>query len=190
MVTVVDRGGLGYAATSDTSAAGLAAAFARARDLAPRGRRPQRLRLRAPCARRTARPLCEPGRAARRHDVAQGQARPARAGRATATHVDARIVDWSATLWTVDTEQLFVTGDGGSREQRFSQVIPNVQATATIDGVTQTRSAHGQYNGFCQQGGWKCWSARASPPTARASRTRRSRWPRRRTARAARWTWC
>src|SRR5438045_1967339 len=45
------------------------------------------------------------------------------------------------------------SGDGGRAEQRFSHVIPNVQATATVDGVTQIRSAHGQYNGFCQQGG-------------------------------------
>src|SRR6185295_11784014 len=34
MVTVIDRGGLGYAATSDTSDSGLAAAFAQARELA------------------------------------------------------------------------------------------------------------------------------------------------------------
>src|SRR5205085_6345104 len=70
-----------------------------------------------------------------------------------ATRLDERIVDWCASLWTLDTEQLFITGDGGRAEQQFSHVIPSVQATATIDGVTQTRSSHGQYNGFCQQGG-------------------------------------
>ena len=37
MVTVIDRGGLGYAATADTSEAGLARAFSRARELAHAG---------------------------------------------------------------------------------------------------------------------------------------------------------
>ena len=31
--------------------------------------------------------------------------------------------------------------------------MPHVQATAHVNGVTQTRSSAGQYNGFCQQGG-------------------------------------
>jgi predicted Zn-dependent protease len=152
MVTVVDRGGLGYAATSDTSAAGLGAAFARARDLAHAGAGRSVFDFgRLP-------PVAPQGR------YAGAVQRPASAlpladrlallmQVSAATRVDGRIVDWLATLWTVDTEQLFVTGDGGHAAQRFSFVIPNVQATATIGGVTQTRSAHGQYNGYCQQGG-------------------------------------
>ena len=152
MVTVIDRGGLGYAATSDTSVAGLAAAFARARDLAhaaagrsvfdyatlppasPRGRYTSRVE--------------RPAASAALKDKLD-----LLCGVSDATRVDARIVDWLATLWTVDSEQLFVTGDGGRAEQHMSYVIPNVQATATLGAVTQTRSAHGQYNGFCQQGG-------------------------------------
>jgi predicted Zn-dependent protease len=152
MVTVIDRGGLGYAATPDTSAAGLASAFARARALAhaaagrsvfdfshlppaaPRGR----------YASRVERPAADASLARKIDLLRQVSA---------ATHVDARIVDWTATLWTLDTEQLFVTSDGGRAEQRFHQVIPNVMATANVGGVTQVRSAHGQYNGFCQQGG-------------------------------------
>ena len=152
MVTVIDRGGLGYAATADTSEAGLAAAFARARDLAhaaagravfdygrlcaqpPRGR----------YASRVERPTASLGLRERVDLVSAVNA---------ATRIDPRIVDWLATLWTLDTEQLFITGDGARAEQRLHQVIPNVQATATVDGVTQTRSAHGQYNGSCQQGG-------------------------------------
>ena len=152
MVTVIDRGGLGYAATSDTSDAGLAAAFAQARELAhavagctvfdygrlapvaPRGRYAGPLE----------RPVSELGIKQRLDLLAAVNA---------ATRIDPRIVDWFATLWTLDVEQLFITGDGGCAMQRFSQVIPNVQASASVDGVTQTRSAHGQYNGFCQQGG-------------------------------------
>ncbi|WP_280150591.1 TldD/PmbA family protein [Piscinibacter sp. XHJ-5] len=152
MVTVIDRGGLGYAATSDASDSGLAAAFAEARALAhasagrtvfdygelpamvPRGE--YRSRVERPVATMTLRDKL---------DLLSSVS--------AATRLDDRIVDWLATLWTVETEQLYLTGDGGRAEQRFSHIIPNVQATATIDGITQTRSAHGQYNGFCQQGG-------------------------------------
>jgi predicted Zn-dependent protease len=152
MVTVVDRGGMGYAATSDASESGLAAAFAEATQLAhamagrtvfdyaslpavaPQGR--YRSPIERPASSSGLKGKLELLSAISEH-----------------TKLDERIVDWGATLWTVDTDQLFITGDGGHAEQHFSQVIPNVQATARIDGVTQTRSAHGQYNGFCQQGG-------------------------------------
>jgi len=152
MVTVLDRGGLGYAATSDASDSGLAAAFADATRLAhamagrtvfdyaslpavvPRGR------YRSPVER----PASGSGLKDKLELLSSVSAD---------TRLDERIVDWAATLWTVNTDQLFITGDGGHAEQHFSHVIPNVQATARIDSVTQTRSAHGQYNGFCQQGG-------------------------------------
>jgi predicted Zn-dependent protease len=152
MVTVIDRGGLGYASTADTCEAGLSAAFSRARDLAhaAAGRtvfdygRLASLPHRGHYASRVEKPTASLGLRERVELVRAVNA---------ATRIDARIVDWLATLWTLDTEQLFITGEGARAEQRFHQVIPNVQATATVDGVTQTRSAHGQYNGFCQQGG-------------------------------------
>ena len=152
MVTVIDRGGLGYAATGDTSESGLAAAFEQARELAhavagrtvfdygtlpgvmPKGR----------YASTVEQPASSSSLRSRLDLLCAASA---------ATRLDERIVDWSATLWTLDTDTLLITGDGGCAEQRFSQVIPNVVATASVDGVTQTRSAHGQYNGFCQQGG-------------------------------------
>jgi len=152
MVTVVDRGGMGYAATSDTSDSGLAAAFAQARELAHgvAGRTVfdyGSLPAVAPVGRyesRVERPASGIGLKDKLDLLSSVSA---------ATRLDDRIVDWSTTLWTLQTEQLLVTGDGGRAEQHFSQLIPNVQATATVNGVTQTRSAHGQYNGFCQQGG-------------------------------------
>jgi predicted Zn-dependent protease len=152
MVTVVDRGGLGYAATSDLSEAGMKAAFTQATALAHA------------VAGRTVFDYGQLPLASPKGSYASTVERPASASSlrskldllgsiSAATKLDERIVDWVATLWTIDTEQIFVTGDGGRAEQRFSQVIPNVQATARMNGVTQTRSAHGQYNGFCQQGG-------------------------------------
>ncbi|HJV95614.1 MAG TPA: TldD/PmbA family protein, partial [Albitalea sp.] len=152
MVTVVDRGGLGYAATSDASEASLAAAFGQALQLAhaaaahsvfdygslpacaPRGHYRSRVE----------RPVAASGLKQRVELLSSASA---------AMQIDERIVDSSASLWSVDTQQLFVTSEGGCAEQQWSFVIPNVQATASVRGVTQTRSAAGQYNGFCQQGG-------------------------------------
>jgi len=152
MVTVIDRGGLGYAATSDASETGLSAAFGRARELAHAvagrmvfdyGALPaaaQQGRYQS----RVERPV---GASGLKHKFDLLSAASA------AAKLDDRIVDWSATLWTIATEQLFITSEGGRAEQRFSVVAPTLQATACVNGVTQTRSSAGQYNGFWQQGG-------------------------------------
>jgi predicted Zn-dependent protease len=152
MVTVCDRGGVGHAATADLGEAGLAAAFAQAQALA-----------RASAGRL----LFDPGALApvRTRDRYRGPLeRPALDAplrdklallfaASRATHTDARIVDWCASLWSLHAEQLFVTSDGACIEQQWDQTMPHVQATAQVNGVTQTRSSAGQYNGFCQQGG-------------------------------------
>ena len=152
MVTVIAGGGLGYAATSDTSVAGLKAAFARATDLAQAtaGKAvfdPSQLRMPQPQG---------------RYDsvVAQDSARMSLADKidllravSSATRVDDRIVDWQASLWTVHVDQLHLTSDGAQAEQHWQMLTPAIQATAHVKGVTQTRSSAGQYNGFCQQGG-------------------------------------
>ncbi|MEO7336841.1 MAG: TldD/PmbA family protein [Caldimonas sp.] len=151
MVSVVD-GGMGYAATSDISEAGLAAAFERAQALA----------------------RASAGRTVTDYEQVEW---PAESGRydsaverpaSTATLPeklgwlrevcagaggDARIVDRHATLWAVTTEQLHVTSTGARTEQRWEFMTPSVQVTAHANGVTQVRSSAGQYNGFCQQGG-------------------------------------
>jgi predicted Zn-dependent protease len=66
---------------------------------------------------------------------------------------DPRLADWQAELNTSRRDQLLLDGDGLRIEQAFTYTVPHLQATACVDGVTQTRSAAGQYNGFCQQGG-------------------------------------
>jgi predicted Zn-dependent protease len=62
-------------------------------------------------------------------------------------------VDRSASLWSTRTRQLFLTADGGRIEQEWEFLVPEVVAVASEGGETQSRSAAGQYNGFCQQGG-------------------------------------
>ncbi|MBA4109635.1 MAG: peptidase C69 [Leptothrix sp. (in: Bacteria)] len=152
MVTVIAGGGLGYAGTSDTSVAGLKAAFARARDLAQASAGhtvfdPNQLRMPRPQG---------------RYDsvVAQDSAQMSLADKidllraaSAATRVDERIVDWQASLWTVQVDQLHLSSEGAHAEQHWQMLTPAIQATAQWQGVTQTRSSAGQYNGFCQQGG-------------------------------------
>ncbi|RZL04404.1 MAG: TldD/PmbA family protein [Rubrivivax sp.] len=152
MVTVIADGGLGYAATSDTSTAGLKVAFARAHDLARATAGhgvfdPRSLRMPSPQG---------------RYDsaVTRDSAQMSLSDRiellrsvSAATHVDERIIDWQASLWTVRAHQLHITSDGALAEQHWQLLTPAVQATAQVKGVTQTRSSAGQYNGFCQQGG-------------------------------------
>ena len=152
MVTVVD-GGMGYAATSDLSQAGLSAAFERAHALARAS------------AGRTVHDYQNIERAAASGHYASRVERPAASATlpeklgwlrevcAAAGSDDARIVDRHATLWNARTEQLYLTSDGARTAQQWEFMTPSVQVTASANGVTQTRSSAGQYNGFCQQGG-------------------------------------
>ena len=152
MVSVAVGGGLGHAATADLSEAGLADAFARAGRLAD-----------ATAGRMVFDPDELPAVTARgrydgvvRHPVQSTSLRERLAllrEVCASARPDARIVDWSASLLSVEVEQLLLTSDGGRSEQRWSATMPHVQATAHAAGVTQTRSSAGQYNGWCQQGG-------------------------------------
>jgi predicted Zn-dependent protease len=74
---------------------------------------------------------------------------------ADAMRCDPRIVGWVARLVLATREQrLWV--DGTLRaEQSAAFVEPNLEATAAAGPLSQTRSLGGQYNGFCQQGGFE-----------------------------------
>jgi predicted Zn-dependent protease len=152
MVTVIDRGGLGYAATSDLSAAGIGEAVGRAHELTrlTAGRcvvdysrielpRPQGA-YRTPVAR-------DPS------TLTRGRKLELLADEARECRIDARIVDWEANLSSTKTRQLYLTADGGEVEQEFQFMVPNLSATAYDRGRTQTRSQGGRFNGFCRQGG-------------------------------------
>jgi predicted Zn-dependent protease len=152
MVTVVDGGGLGYAATSDLSPPGLKEALGRARRYAEltRGRsvvdygaiafpRPSG-QYRSPIGK-------DPETLSRKekYELLADEARHCR--------IDSRIVDWEASLWTTHSRQAYFTADGGEVEQEFRFLVPNMSATAHADGESQTRTHAGRYNGYCRQGG-------------------------------------
>ncbi|MGS0744237.1 TldD/PmbA family protein [Glaciimonas sp. GG7] len=151
MVTVMHRGGYGYAATSDLSSGGLQAALQRAQDWAATsaGRSVvdySRIEMPRPQGRYASLAASSP--AWSRKDIIALLMRES-----AACKIDSRIVDWYASLGTITSEQLYLSADGADVFQQFRYVMPNLAATANQGADTQTRSLGGQYNGYCHQGG-------------------------------------
>jgi predicted Zn-dependent protease len=150
MVTVMDGGGLGYAATSDLSAGGLKAAAERAALWARRtaGRcvidfrkvvMPQPTgQYAGPCA-----VPWESLGVAGKFDMLVGLSKRLKAGQ--------RIADWSASLWHSDIEMLYLTAGGGRVHQTFHLTGPGLSATANDGANSQTRTFGAL--ALCQQGG-------------------------------------
>ncbi|MDB5871293.1 MAG: peptidase [Ramlibacter sp.] len=152
MLSVVYQGALGYAATSDMSEGGLRSAFARAFDLARASAGNSVFDYSEADLPKTSGSFRSPNE------------RPATAlslrekfellGEVCASaNLGDAIVDRTASLWTTHTEQLHLTPDGGRIEQVWDFIVPGISAVASAGGDTQIRTAAGQYNGFCQQGG-------------------------------------
>lgn len=154
MITVIDKGGFGYAATSDLSEAGLRQAAARAHDWAKltAGRSVadySAFAMPKPSGQYRS-PVAEsPGKLSKREKFELLKAESAQ------SKIDDRIVDWGASFWTTHTKQLYVTADGAMVEQEFDFMVPSLSVTAFDKGEAQTRSFGGRYNGFCQQGGFE-----------------------------------
>ena len=152
MVTVIDKGGLGYAATSDLTPAGLREAAGRATRLAKltAGRTVVdygKIAMPRPSGRYESPLGDDPARLTRREKIEM------LADESRQCRIDDRIVDWEASLWTTRTRQAYFTADGGEVEQVFHYLVPNMSATAHADGDTQTRTHAGRGNGYCRQGG-------------------------------------
>ena len=149
MVTVYADGGYGYAATGDTSSAGLSAALARATAWA---------RATAKFALFDTRTLPRP--APRGEYASPSLSAPSRSQRewfdllmqeSTAAAIDPRIVDWEASMEVRSATTRLVTSTGGDVTQRFRFLFPGISVTAHANGDTQTRTLNGW--GGCQQGG-------------------------------------
>ena len=153
MVTVMHRGGHGYAATSDLSAAGLKDAIARACHWAEASAGRSIIdyaRIDLPRPTGIYRTPVDAVPLPARRDLIEVLMRES-----TACRAHAHVVDWQASVWSVNTSQRYLTADGADIQQEFRYLIPNLAVTASDGKDTQTRSLGGQYNGYCRQGGFE-----------------------------------
>jgi len=150
MITVIHGGGLGYGATSDLSASGLARAAAQAATWAKRSAGVSvvdfsKVAMPHPVGNYegpNARPW-ESVSLAEKFDLLGSLSRQLKAGD--------KIADWSASIWHKDIETLYLTADGGRVYQRFHMTAPKMRATASDAGDSQTRTFGGF--SYAQQGG-------------------------------------
>ncbi len=153
MATVYAAGGYGYAATADTSPAGIAAALERARRWAvasaPRAIADSRA-LPRPSARDRYRSAATAAGARLALDPREWFDRLMAESNALAP--DERLVDWEASVEVVKCTQRYVTSEGGDVSQEFSYLMPSASVTAHGDGDTVVRTLNG-HRGICQQGG-------------------------------------
>ena len=153
MVTAYLPSGIGYAASADLSADGLRHAADRALQWA---RATQAWGVFANVR------IPQPDASGQRYDSPQQQPIPTRAAliellrsEAAQLKCDPRIVHWTASLGHTRVRQRFFWEGELAAEQSYQYVEPNLEATAVEGAQSQTRSLAGQYNGFCQQGGFE-----------------------------------
>jgi predicted Zn-dependent protease len=152
MVCVVQAGGIGYAATSELTAAGLARAFSQARSLALASAKSSVFDFSfAPQAVQSGEYRSTVQTPVNNLTLTQRFELLTKVSHSVAG--SAEIVDWSASLATSHIDQLLIASNGTVIEQSWDFVVPSIRVTAHKNGVTQTRTSAGQYNGFCQQGG-------------------------------------
>ncbi|MEB0011968.1 TldD/PmbA family protein [Glaciimonas sp. Gout2] len=164
MLTVIHRGGYGYAATSDLSENGLKEALRRAKDWAEAsaGRSVvdySHILMPRPVGHYAGPGAGEQNRATLASTWSRKDVIALLLRESTACRIDSRIVDWYAAFGTITTDQLYISADGADVLQQFHYVMPNLAATANQGGDTQTRSLGGQYNGYCRQGDMEVLSA-------------------------------
>jgi len=150
MVTVIDGGGIGYAATSDLSESGVRTAIEHAAAWAKRTRGKcvvdfSRIEMAAPTGEYRS-PVREEWASTSLEDKVQ-----LLMNESQRLAVDKRIVDWEAGIGFAHTHSLYLTSNGGRVQQELSQVAPTLAATANEGTETQTRTLNG--HGPCRQGG-------------------------------------
>jgi predicted Zn-dependent protease len=152
MLTVVNNGGMGYAASSDLTLSGLRRALEQAHDWALQSARCGVVDF--------SKVICEPpqGEYASAeqipwHTVSLSDKIDLLRSECARLKTDDRIVDWSASLWHTQVDSLYLTANGGRVRQRFCYLLPMLSATANAGTETQTRTFGGR--GYCRQGGFE-----------------------------------
>ena len=143
MATVLHRGGMGYAATSDLSVSGLRAAGERALAWAERTRLATVVdftKVVAPTPRGSyTSPIERPWSSlplTEKIDLARTEC--------ARLKTDARIVDWDVLLWHTAGDQLYVTCGDGEVHQHYELLTPGLGVTANEGSETVSR----RFGGF------------------------------------------
>ncbi len=156
MITVIDGGGLGYAATCDLTLTGLQRAADQATDWAKltAGRSIadfSKMNMPHPTGEYIG-PEEQPYA-----DVSLADKYAMLSEQCAKLKIDDSIVDYSAGIGRVETETLYLTSDGGRVYQKFARITPRLTATANAGSITQTRSL-GEMS-RCLQGGMEVLDA-------------------------------
>ena len=150
MVVVHHNGGTGYAATSDLSPSGLAAATRRAVRWAERSATiavTDYSQVPMPHPSGTyATPVERPW-----SSLSLGEKIALLTEVSARLRPDDRIVDWEASLWNTQAETLYVTSGGGEVWQTHSLLVPGLSVAANDGSDTVERSLSGR--GSCRQAG-------------------------------------
>jgi len=130
MLTVIDKGGLGYAATSDLSESGLREAMRRAQLWAKREK--------------TVIDFSKVAMPQERGSYQSVLEKPwnslSIAGESAQCYLNDKIVDWQTSLWFLQTEQLYLTHEGGEIRQSHQYLIPEIRVIANQGVNTQYRT--------------------------------------------------
>ncbi len=150
MITVAHQGGIGYAATSDLTTAGLKAAAERARAWAERSSGKSVADF-ATLPHSTAQGEYETPITTPWASVDLGTKIDRLREQSSRLKSDDRIVDWAAAVNWTGAESLYVNNQGARIRQRFSYIVPVMSVTANEGAETQTRTLGGY--GMGRQGG-------------------------------------
>ncbi len=150
MLTVIDKGGLGYAATSDLSESGLRKAVAKAQMWAEHSRKNMVIDL----------TKITMSQAQGEYNSIVKQAWDSVSIKdkldllrqeAAQCKLNDKIVDWEVSLQAIKSEQIYLTNTGGEIQQQFQYLIPNIRIIAN-QGVETQRRTFGDFSSG-QQGG-------------------------------------
>lgn len=152
MITVMDKGGVGYSATSDTSDAGLAQAFEKAREWAVHsanrmifsGREFPRVAPKGSYQSTVAKGYLEVPLKERLGMLKEAS---------EILCENAKVVDSEAAFSFSDVSSYFANSEGALTDQYFQYFIPNLAAVAHEKSMTQFRTLNGR--GFARQGGFE-----------------------------------
>ena len=150
MITVIDRGGIGYAATSDLTESGLRDAGECAKAWAHRSLERRLVDYAAMTYPRSVGEYTSPTEIAWDSVPLSDKIDLLQATCATLKSDD-RIVDWETSLWYTESDSLYLTTHGGRVRQRLRFLVPMMGATANRGVDTERRTFGG--HGYGRQGG-------------------------------------